>query len=260
MRTVDLKYKGFWGKERTQHIDVPERWEDLRPHQFEVCARLHIDPPSDEVFLQAFFGLKKKHISKLTKFEIYKLTDMVGFAVTPSGTTNHFYIEEIPGTGLKSPAAKLGSVNMEQFALLDTCFFEYANKPDEKNLARFVAAVYLKKGEMLTKIDFTKRVEMVSKKVDKSTQYAVFLNYIFIRKWLSRSFRFLFEEGDEKPTGRRKYNKPEKAASKLPKWVDIIDNFVGEDILNYDQYIHMNCIRAFKVMNTRIKNFKKNAR
>lgn len=259
MRTVDLKYKGFWGKYQTQHIDVAERWEDLRPAQFEVCARLHVAPPEDEVFLQEFFGLKKSLIRQLTKFEIFRLIDMVGFAVKPEGTTNHFYLEEIPGTGLKAPSAKLGSVSMEQFALLDTCFFEYANNPDEKKLARFVAALYLKKGEILTKIDFTKRVDFVQKKVDKCTQYAIFLNYIFIRKWLARSFRFLFEEGSDEPV-RQKSARPEKPAAKLPKWVDIIDNFVGEDILNYDKYTQMNCVRAFKVINNRIKNFKKNAR
>ena len=148
MRTLDVTYRTIWGAKKI-HIDVAERWEDLRPAQFEVCARLHVAPPEDEVFLQEFFGLKKSLIRQLTKFEIFRLIDMVGFAVTPEGTTNHFYLEEIPGTGLKAPSAKLGSVSMEQFALVDTCFFEYANDPDEKKLARFVAALYLKKGEVL---------------------------------------------------------------------------------------------------------------
>ena len=76
---------------------------------------------------------------------------------------------------------------------------------------------------------------------------------------VGRSFRFLFEEGSDEPV-RKKSARPEKAKNKLPKWVDIIDNFVGEDILNYDKYTQMNCIRAFKVMNSRIKNFKKHAR
>ena len=258
MRTLDVTYRTIWGAKKI-HIDVAERWEDLRPAQFEVCARLHVAPPEDEVFLQEFFGLKKSLIRQLTKFEIFRLIDMVGFAVKPEGTTNHFYLEEIPGTGLKAPSAKLGSVSMEQFALVDTCFFEYANDPDEKKLARFVAALYLKKGEVLTKINFTKRVDFVQNKVDKCTMYAIFLNYIFIRKWLARSFRFLFEEGSDEPV-RHKSARAEKAKNKLPKWVDIIDNFVGEDILNYDKYTQLNCIRAFKVMNSRIKNFNKNAR
>jgi len=260
MRTVDINYRAFFSN-RTKHIEVPERWEDLKPFQFEVCAQIHIDPPSDEEFIHRFFGIKKKIISKLSKFEIYKLTDLAGFAVTPSATISHFYIEEIPGTGLLSPTNRLGNITMEHFALLDTYFFKYVNGPTETRLCQFVAATYLKRKELLTDIDFTRRVNYIAKNVDKCTLYAIFLNYLFVRKWLAKSFRFLFndDDDDQKPR-KRKYQPPKATKNNLPNWVEIIDNFVGDDVLRYDEYTRMNCIRVFKTLNNRIKNFKKNAK
>jgi len=260
MRTVDVEYRTYFGT-RTQHIEVPERWEDLKPYQFEVCAQLHIAPPSDEEFIRKFFRLKKSIVRKLTKLEAYKLTELVGFAVTPAGTTSNFYIEQIPGTSLLAPTNRLGNMTLEHFALMDTYFFQYVNEPTEQNLHTLVAALYLKKKDVITAIDFTERVNFIRKHIDKCTLYAIFLNYLFVRRWLARSFRHLFDNGEEEeqPT-RRKYNKPPKPVKSLPKWVEIIDGFVGEDILNYEKYTQLNCIRAFKLMNNRIKNYKKNGK
>lgn len=259
MKTVDVNYRRFF-RNRSLHIPVPERWEDLKPYQFAICARFHIDPPTDEEFVHEFFRFPKKVVSKLSKFELYKLTELVGFISSPNASVSRFYLSEIPGTGLKSPSGRLGNVSLEQFALLDTYFFKYANQPDDLNLCEFVAAVYLKQYEVLTDIDFTKRVDYIQRNVDKPTLYAIYLNYIFIRKWLSRSFRFLFEVTEDEDSPRRNFKKPSIKTNDLPEWVAIIDNMVGDDILNYDQYTAMNCIRAFKLINNRIKNYRKNAR
>lgn len=262
MRTVDVNYRSFFSQ-RTRHIDVPERWEDLKPYQFEVCAQLHISPPEDDEFICRFFKISARIVKQLTKFEKYRLTELVGFAINPAGLTDAFYIEEISGTGLLSPTRRLGNMSLEHFALMDTYFFKYVNQPSEAGLSEFVAALYLKRKEVITEIDFTARAIYVARNVDSYTQYALFLNYLFIRKWLSRSFKHLFNDGseaeDDTPT-RRKYQKPKAPVKSLPRWVDIIDNFVGEDILNYDKYTAMNCIRAFKAINNRIKNYKKNAK
>lgn len=261
MRTVDITYSWLW-KTRTMHIEVPERWEDLKPYQFEVCAQLHISPPADNEFVLRFFRIPKRVVARLDKFQIYKLTDMVAFAVTPSATTSQFFMAEIPGTGLLSPGNKLGNVSLEQFALLDTYFFKYANEPTDQRLCEFVASVYLKKSEVLTKIDFTQRANYIAKNVDKCTLYAIFLNYLFVRKWLTYTFKYLFNADEpEENTKKRRFKVPEKPLKKqLPRWVEIIEGFVGDDILHYDEYTAMNCVRAFKVINNRIKNYQKNGR
>lgn len=261
MRKVDVNYIRLW-RYRSHHVEVPERWEDLKPWQFEQCARMHLGPVDEDDFIYQFFRLPKHLVKQLTKFEKYRLTEMVGFAVNPTGLTDSFYLTELQGTGLLAPTRRLGNMSLEHFALMDTYFFKYVNEPSPEGLSEFVAALYLKRDEQLTSIDFTKRAAYVADKIDKSTQYAVFLNYLFVRRWLSRSFKFLFDDGsqgeDETPQ-RRRFETPKKAAKTLPRWVDIIDGFVGEDILEYDRYTAMNCVRAFKTINNRIKNYKRHA-
>lgn len=259
MRTVDINYRKYF-RNKVMHINVPEKWEDLKPYQFEVCAQMHVSPPDDDEFIQRFFKISARIVKQLTKFEKYKLTEMVGFAIHPSGITDTFYIQEISGTGLLSPTRRLGNITLEHFALMDTYFFKYVNNPTQLALSEFVSALYLKRKEVLTEIDFTKRAAYVAANVDQYTQYALFLNYLFIRKWLSMSFKFLFSDETEDEPTNRKFKRPKSSVNNLPRWIDIIENFVGEDILNYDKYTAINCIRAFKVMNNRIKIYNKNAK
>jgi len=258
VRVVDHKYFLFF--DRVIEIPVPERWEDLNERQFETCAGIYVNPLHDVDFISRFFGLKKRIVKRMTKFEQYKLTDLVGFAMSPKGTTNFFFMEEIPGTNLLSPACKLRGVSIEHFSLFDTFFFDYANNPTAENLCQLVASIYLKKWEKVTDIDFEKRVKYVSRHVDKSTQYAIFLNYVFLRDWLSKAFPFLFQKADteDKPESKRK-TKPASRPNR-PDWTAMIDSLVGDDILNYDQYKEMPCILAFKTINKRIKEWKKNGK
>lgn len=265
MRKVEIPYSTrFLRRDRLKTIDVPERWEDLHPHQYEACAMIHINPTTDENFVASFYQLPKWLVAKLTKFELYKLTELTGFAVKPNGSTNFFYLEEIPGTSLLSPTNRLGNVTMEHFALFDTFYFQYINDATEDKLIKFVSALYLKKKEKITEIDIEKRMKYISKNVDKYTLYAIFMNYMFLRKWLSKSFTDLFDdaEADETRPSRRKYVKPApvKKGNNLPDWVSIIDGMVGEDVLKYDEYTQMPCIRAFKLIDKRIKNYRKNVR
>lgn len=258
MRKVDINYRSLL-RNKTLHIEVPGRWEDLRPYQFEICARMHVEEISDEEFVRLFFDLKKSIVSKLTKFELFKLNDMASFSANPSGVIDRFYLTEISNTGLISPANRLGTMTFEHFALMDTYFFKYVNGTSHVRLCEFVASLYLKKKEKITEIDFTQRVHYIEQNVDKYTLYAIFLNYLFVRKWLSRSFKYIFDDSDDEKPRARKITANAKT-SNLPKWVEIIDGFVGDDILHYYEYTQMRCMLAFKAINNRIKNFKKNAK
>ena len=257
MKKVRIEYQhlGIFFKELD--IEVPERWEDLNERQFCVCSEIYINPLSDAEFISRFFGIKKNVVEKISKFGQYKLTEMTTFVMKPTGRTNFFFVAEIPGTKLLSPLPKLQRVSIEHFALFDTYFFDYANNPTDENLCTFVAALYLKKGERITDIDFAERVNFIARKVDKMTLYATFLNYVFLRDWLSKAYPFVFSKSDpedEKITGRK--TKPAKSVR--PDWNMMIDSIVGDDILNYDQYKEMACTLAFKTINKRIKEYKRN--
>lgn len=260
MRKITIEYRSFGFFNRKQAIEVPERWEDLSETQFSVCAKMHVEPMSDVDFVARFFGLSKRLVKLFSKFEVYKLTELTGFALNPTAVVSSFFIQEIPGTNLLAPQSKLRNISIEHFALFDTYFFDYANQPTPENLCRFVTTLYGKKGERITAIDFDKKYKYVTAKVDKSTQYAIFLNYLFIRKWLSKSFPFVFEQNDDTDDrpAKRKYVNPTKP--NRPDWNGIIDGMVGDDIIHYDEYTRMSCLLAFKTINNRIKNYKKNAK
>ena len=260
MRKIEVDYNYLFAFTRSMKVDCPERWEDLNERQFKACAMMHVQPLSDVGFVSEFFGITRKIVKQFSKYEMYKLTELTSFALNPTGSVDFFYVESITGTSLLAPRAKLSNITIEHFALFDTYFFEYANTPTPENLCRFVATLYLKWRENITEVDFEERMKYVAKHVDAASQYAIFMNYIFLRKWLSKACRFLFQEADDgiETQSNRKFVKPTKP--NRPDWNGIIDGLVGEDILHYEEYTQMKCMLAFKTINNRIKTYQKNGK
>jgi hypothetical protein len=260
MKKVDIHYRRF-GFSTTRSVSVPERWEDLQPYQFAACAALHTNPSTNAGFIAAFYKLPTKVAAELAKFEVYKLTELTAFVTQPNACTSFFYLQQIPGTSLVSPANRLGNISVEHFALFDSYFYDYTATPTPENLVRFVSALYLQKGEVITEIDFEKRCNYVARNIDQTTLYAIFLNYIFVHRWLSASFKFLFETRKAEPeTDELQPKQPKQPKNTRPDWVKILDNLVGDDILNYDKYKLMACTLFFKTVNNRIKNYRKNGK
>jgi len=262
MKSVTIEYTRYFVFNRSKTIQVAEEWKDLNEKQFSTCARMYIEPLDEIDFIANFFGLKRRLVKRINKFARYKLTELANFAMMPKGAVNFFFVEKIPGTNLLAPQSRLANVSFEHFSLFDTFFFDYANKPTDENLCKMVAAMYLRKGDKITQIDFEKHQAYIAKHVDKSTQYAIFLNYVFIREWLSKAFPFLFEKSDEdedeKPKAKRKL--PRKKTSNRPNWSEILDSLVDKDFLNYDRYKNMPCTLGFKIINKRIKEFNRNGK
>lgn len=255
MKKVKIEYPFLFFFKKEKNIEVPQGWMDLSGSQFAICSEAITSIVTDEVFISKFYGIKKSLVKQLTKFEQFKLIECAEFIINPKAMVNFFYLKSIPGTALNAPDKKLQNVSFEQFMLFDTFFFDYVNDPKESNLHKFIAALYLKKGEVLTSIDFQKRVSYISKHVDKSSMDAIFLNYTFIRKWLSSVFKFLFEYNEQDPEEKQEKKKQQNSSNK-PDWNSILDGFIGEDILNEDKYRSISCIRAFKTINNRIKIYR----
>jgi hypothetical protein len=164
-------------------------------------------------------------------------------------------LPEIPATGLTAPDKRLKNVSFEHFSLFDTFFFDYVNGRKEESQALFTASLYLQKGETVTAIDFAERVNFIAKNVDKSTQYTIFLNCTFIRKWLSKPFPYLFGFTEEDPDESKK--KIRTGKPNRPDWNGILDALAGDDVLHYEQYKQISCLVAFRTVNNRIKNYSK---
>lgn len=259
MRKVKIEYPFLFFFRKEKNIEIPEDWMDLSGTQFSVCSEVITGFVPDEIFISKFYGIKKSLVKQLSKYEQFKLTECAEFITNPKAMVNFFYLKSIPGTGLYSPEKRLQNISFEQFMLFDTFFFDYVNDPIESNLHKFVAGLYLKKGEVLTSINFQKRVSYIAKQVDKASLDAIFLNYTFIRKWLSSVFKFLFEY-NEIDTEEKQEKKRQPMSSNKPDWNSILDGFIGDDILNEQKYKDISCIRAFKTINKRIQTYRRNGK
>ena len=258
MKKLSIEYRYLWFWHKKKSIDVPQTWEDLSQKQFEVCAQQYIEPLEDKQFVSRFFGLNKRLVSKFSQYEVYKLSELATFAMTANGNVNRFFMERIPNTALLSPQERLVNVSFEHFALFDTYFFRYAYSKKDSDLSMFIATLYLKKGEKVTTIDIEKRQKYIEKRIDKATQYAIFLNYTFVREWLSTRFRFLFDKQDPDENSTKKSNPKNKQQG--PDWNQVLDGLVGDDILHYQDYKLMPCIVAFKTINKRLKEYARNGK
>lgn len=259
MKKVKIAYPFLLFFRREKNIDVPEDWMDLSGSQFAVCSEVITGTVTDEVFISKFYGINKSLVKRFSKYEQFKLIECAEFITNPKAIVNFFYLKSIPGTGLSAPEKRLQNVSFEQFMLFDTFFFDYVNDPKEYHLHKFVAALYLKKGEFLTSINFEKRVSYVSKHVSRSSLDAIFLNYTFIRKWLSSVFKFLFEYNEQDKEEKQEKGR-ETTTPNRPDWNSILDGFIGEDVLNEQRYRRISCIRAFKTINKRIQIYKTNGK
>jgi hypothetical protein len=256
MKEIRIEYPVLFLFRKTKILQAPEEWTDMNGKQFAVCARAHTETVSDGEFISGFFGIKKSTAKRLSKFQQYKLIETAGFISMPKASVNFFYLPEIPGTRLRAPKERLKDVTLEHFSFFDTFFFDYINGKQDKELAKFIAALYLKKGEKVTGVDFDSRINYITKKVDKSTQYAIFLNYTFIRKWLSDAFPSLLGFSEEKE--KKKASRPKRP--NRPDWNAVLDALTGEDVVNYEKYRQLSCIVAFRAINKRIQNYSKHGK
>ena len=247
MKEVVIKYDSFWWIKKELKIQVPTSWSEQNEAQFKVCCDIYVDNISDVDFISRYFGIKKRIVKKISRFPLYKLTELVKYASDPNGISNSFYMKNIPGTNLVAPLSKLKNVTFEHFAIFDTFFFTYVHSKKIDDAHKFIASLYLKEKENITSIDFDKRVKYIAQKVDENTINVIFMNYIFILQWLAKSFPSLFE------TKENSKIKQAKKSSNIPDWNALIDNYIGDDIIHYNEYKQTSCILIFKKMNARIK-------
>lgn len=256
MKHIKIEYPYLFFFRKSKEITVPDEWINLSQEQFAICAEAIVGNVSDDLFVSKFFGLKEGLVKKLSKYEQYKLIEQISFITNPQATVNFFYLDSIPGTELVAPEEKLKNVSIEHFMLFDTFFFDYVNKPSIENLQRFVASLYLKQGEKLTSVNFDERVKYIANNVASSYLNAIFLNYTFIRKWLSSVFSYLFEYKEDESENENKLKRNQANLSHRPDWNAILDGLIGDDILKEEEYRKLPCLRAFKTINNRIKQYR----
>lgn len=267
MIEVKFEYSFWYLFRRNRKISVPSGWRELNSVQFLSAARLYLGTISDDKFMMQFFSLPKRIVKRLDAFQKYKLIEQVEYLRDARVPHSDFFMSRIPGTSLFSPGPRMNGMCLQQFMTVDTYFSRYLISEKKEFLDMMVASLYMKKderfvltGESVPSL-FHHNPKLLSiegrlpviRKLDEATKYAVLLNFILIKKWLGGAYPHLFAESDEpqpKPNSKPKIQKP-------VDWLEIFDNFVGENIPEMEKYQGMAATDAFRILNRRIKEAKK---
>lgn len=265
MREIRITYRSFGVRhELVRH--VPQQWEELVPQQFLLVARLYLQELDEPDFLRAFMGLPSSILPD--SYFRYKLTELLEFISDCRVRMDRFIL---PAVGkLHAPGDRLKGMCFEHFMHVDTAFNRYARDGKDASLDTFVAMLYLKDNEYIVLPSGTnnglfsgvkplilqRRLPEVAK-LEKHLKYAIFLNYVFVKRWLSKTYPFLFPMDDD-PEPERKDGKNPAAPS--VNWLDIFDAFVGDDIAVMEKYQAMPATTAFRLLNKRIRDAQKQKR
>ncbi|MBQ8223989.1 MAG: hypothetical protein IJZ86_01300 [Bacteroides sp.] len=255
MRQIEFKYRK-WGWTRFIRRNIPGSYAEMSPEQFLATIRLSKGWIDEKDFFLQFFGLSEKQLLKIDPFLLYKLTELMGFLKELRAVHTAFFLPSLPGK-LLAPAGKLKGMSFQQFMTVDTFFSWYVTTEKGVYLDRFVAALYLKEKESYMPgademgVDLDARAKTVGH-LPFDLKYAIMVNWVLIRSWLSRSYIHLFPEGEPAEN-----SKGDRVKAKPVDWLSVFDAFVGDNVADMDAYKSLPCMDAFRLLNRRIKEAKK---
>ena len=231
MRKVKIEYRKwlFW---HSASLEVPEQFGEMSQAQMITIIRLYLGEINEEEFIASFFSMGKRLVRRLEHFHRYKLVELVDFTRKEDSICTEILIKEPDGKKHSScPLNMLRNTTFKQFMLIDTLFSAYLASKSDDTLQQFIDAIYC--------YDSAESVNC-----DKATKMAVLFNWMFIKNMLSARFPLLFPEGsgEEKNEG-------------VVKWLDIFDNFVGDDVAHMYDYERMLAMDVMRIMNKRIKDY-----
>ena len=167
----------------------------------------------------------------------------------------------IPGSKFVSPGVNLEGVSLQQFMTADTFFSQFLMTENLNFLDLLVASLYMRNNETFVSTDKSQKVVDLKKNAILISQsavnirYAVLLNYIMIKEWLSVIYPHMFPKNEDEISKNEV-----KVKAKLPNWLELFDSFVGDNIPDMQSYQAMPAMDAFRIINRRIKEGKKHAR
>ena len=240
--------KVTFGKKVYEH-DIPTRWDELDAEGLKLAARIWSGAVPRDVLLAQFFGLPDKVVESIDDYLVYCLMQLTTWLQRLDDDVDNFKIEQLPDTEYLSPGPRLRGCTLEQFMIADTNFQRYSISQDADHLTYFIASLYNAKER--SNNDMEQKIAAVEQ-LPEDVRQAVFLNFILIRRWLSRSYPHLFppEQADDEE---------EEETDKQPKkprptdWLAIFDAFMGDDVAFIDRYKRLPALDAFRLMNRRIK-------
>lgn len=254
MRQVVFTYKKLWRHSIKRML--PTNYAEMTPAQFLATVRLTKGWIDERQFFLQFYGLTDRLLSRLDAFQLYTLTDSLEFLKDFRSSCTGFYFKTLPGN-LLAPAAKLRDMSFQQFMTVDTYFSWYLCTEKDIFLNQFIAALYLKADESYHPdkrqkgLDLAARTGQVNK-IPMDLKYAVMVNWVLVKSWLSHTYPHLFPQGEPASNA-----KGDKVKHKPVDWLALFDAFVGDNIPSIEAYKVLPCMDAFRLLNRRIKESQK---
>lgn len=257
MKQIEFRYKRF-GFTRRKRIAVPNKMSEMSPTQYLATIRLSKKWITEEEFFRQFFGLSSSLLAKLPLYYLYRLSALLGFLKDKNGRVDCFYLSELPGR-IIAPLPKLRGMTLQQFMTVDTFASWYMAFEKDEYLDSCIATLYLKEGESFSKnggnpLNMEKRIPTI-RRLPFDLKYSILMNWVLIKEWLSSAYPSLFPEGKPSTNSRG-----DKIKSKPIDWLAVFDAFVGDNIADMDAYKELSALDAFRIMNRRIADAKKQKR
>ncbi|MCF6356536.1 MAG: hypothetical protein L3J54_01910 [Draconibacterium sp.] len=262
MRKITIQYSQFkWIKYSRYHTgNFPSEWNETSPKQLIAIACLMKRSISDIQFLSIMTGLSKRIIKKLDDYQRFQLIELFD-TFHSDKPYNEFIIEKIDckNTMLFNPKPKLKNITFGQFIFMDTHFVNYQQSSDITDLNKFIAAVYLPFNERFTEEIIDNNYPLIAK-IDLITKEAIAINYHLIRDWLCETYPLVFQKQEKNNKDELSKNREQKTIPKQNNnsWIKILDNIVGDDIINQDKYTNLSLHNTLRYLSEKIKaNLKK---
>lgn len=264
MKPVTIKYRpiSFIPAYRTVSGNFPQNWGEVSAKQLIAIACIYKNRISDLAFLKTMSGLPIRILKRTDDYERFKLMEQLEF-ISDRRAFHEFIIRKLDifkyapnlfrDSILYAPEGKLKGVTFGQFIFADTYFSNYQASQDEDDLNKFIAALYLR-----PKISFEEKLIQCNYryigKIDRSTREAIAINYSLIREWLALAYPLIFQRKTEQEFIS---NAEEKPKHDQTAWIKIFENFVGDDMLHYDDWAARPINHIFSFMT---RKYKENAR
>lgn len=233
---------------------LPENYAEMDERQYRAAMLKMMHMSEVSTFWESFVGIPHRFFGSLPEWVLHEMDKMLEFIPKLDERIDRFFFERLPirGTLRKSrfiaPEPMLGNMSLQQFMTTDNFFSYYTVTQREAFIDRMIASLYLKPHETFVIEDkkdrlvpLEERSHYIHNHVTVEVRFGVFVNWIFIKNWLSKAFPHLFKRG-------KSDGKPQAS-----DWLPLFDSFVGDNIPFIKDYQRMLCMDAFRIIDGKIK-------
>ena len=238
MTDIVLQYKPLGLFNITYKRKMPQRWDDLSPHQLITISEIYEKNLADHVVVSRMLNIPRFFTKRLHPFQLFCTVDTLDF-ISQFKPCDNFIIKNIQH--LKAPKPKLQDVTWGQFIFVDSYYNNHVSTNNPETLNKFITALYTT--GPFNKDMVTQNIN-IAKELPEQTKQAISINYRLVLEWLMSKYPTVFKKPKEDDKGDK---------FSAPDWVKIHDSIVGDDIVNSDRYTQLPVHDVFRLLTRKIK-------